>query len=78
MINPRVLVETVVCFWEGQKRLPGRPTIRRLRWAAERGILSKITGRREYLEWAQLGNERVTSMEAWERFHLRLNGHVKG
>jgi hypothetical protein len=58
--------------------LPGKPSIDTLRKYIQRGIVSRATGKRIYLECEQAGGQLITSLEAWERFQDRLNGLLAG
>ena len=76
--NTAVLDETIVYF-SGRANIPGRPNRKRLRnWRDNgveiRGGPQQRRGTIVKLEWAYLGGQVVTSLEACKRFQRRING----
>lgn len=71
--NPRIMRETRVRLSEG-RLLPTPVSQRTLQKYIKVGQESRYTGEIVKLEWCQDGGRRVTSVEAFERFQLRLNG----
>jgi len=75
MQTVRVLSETVIRAHQ-RHRLAGKPHKCTLyRWR-KRGTKHPVTGYLVTLEWAYLGGEPVTSLEAYDRFMRQLNGEV--
>jgi hypothetical protein len=71
MQTPRVLDETFFRCSQSRRHFDVSPqTIDNWRRI---GIVCRETGERITLEWAYFGKSPVTSMEAFKRFHQRVN-----
>lgn len=75
---PRPLRQETVRYLSHKSQLPGQPSLTTLYRYIRRGVVSRVTSKRIYLECEQRGGQLITSLEAWERFHDRLNGLLDG
>jgi hypothetical protein len=63
----------LILLADARKRLPGGKGRCQMRLYARRGILSRRSGERIFLETVWLPGGEATSAEAWRRFLLALN-----
>lgn len=75
MQTTRVLKETVIRCSHSNK-LAGKPSKDTLYDWRTKGIERRCDGVVVTLEWCRLGGQPVTSLEAYERFHKRVNGEL--
>jgi len=73
MQTVQILDETIVHFGEGRLMLKTKPSAKRLKHWATRGILSRRIGRRVFLDFCYDGGSPCTSLEAYDRFQRAVN-----